>query len=145
MDASKSGHLAGYEVVDFNATLLDGSFHEVDSSEMAFSIAGSMCLKEALAKGAPVLLEPFMKVEILIPDEYTGDVVGNLTARRSKIMNIDIRNGAQVVHAMSPLSEMFGYATDLRSRTQGRGTFNMQFDHYEQVGEALAKKLLGLK
>ena len=102
-------------------------------------------MKEALAKGAPVLLEPFMKVEILIPDEYTGDVVGNLTARRSKIMNTDIRNGAQVVHAMSPLSEMFGYATDLRSRTQGRGTFNMQFDHYEQVGEALAKKLLGLK
>ncbi|MDO4567368.1 MAG: elongation factor G [Clostridia bacterium] len=142
-EAAKSGHLAGYEVVDFHAKLVDGSFHEVDSSELAFAVAGSMCLREALAKADSILLEPFMKVEILVPDEYTGDIVGNLTSRRSRITALDVRNGAQVVQATAPLSEMFGYATDLRSRTQGRGTFTMQFDHYEQVSQAVFKKLVG--
>lgn len=142
-EAAKSGHLAGYEVMDFKATLIDGSYHEVDSSEMAYKIAGSLALKEALAKGSSVLLEPFMKVEVLMPEEYLGDVIGNLNSRRSRIESLEVRSGLQVVHAMSPLSEMFGYATDLRSRTQGRGTFTMQFDHYEQVSSAIASKMLG--
>ncbi len=142
-EASKSGVLGGYEVVDFKATLLDGSYHEVDSSEMAYKIAGSMALKDALEKANCVLLEPVMKVEVVMPDEYMGDVIGNLTSRRCRIEGTDTRGNAQVVDAICPLSEMFGYATDLRSRTQGRGTFTMQFDHYEQVSEAVAKKILG--
>lgn len=144
-EAARSGALGGYEVVDFKATLLDGSYHEVDSSEMAYKIAGSLALKEALMKAAPALLEPMMKVEVLMPEEYMGDVIGNLNARRGHIDGMESRGNGQVVHAMSPLSEMFGYATDLRSRTQGRGTFTMQFDHYEEVPHNVADKILGRK
>ena len=144
-DASRSGVLGGYEVVDFKATLLDGSYHEVDSSEMAYKIAGSMALKDALEKAHCALLEPVMKVEVLMPEEYMGDVIGNLTARRCRIEGTEMRGNAQVVDAICPLSEMFGYSTDLRSRTQGRGTFTMQFDHYEQVSDGVAKKILGLR
>ena len=143
-DASRSGVLGGYEVVDFKATLLDGSYHDVDSSEMAYKIAGSMALKDALEKAHCALLEPVMKVEVLMPEEYMGDVIGNLTARRCRIEGTEMRGNAQVVDAICPLSEMFGYSTDLRSRTQGRGTFTMQFDHYEQVSDGVAKKILGL-
>ncbi len=144
-EASASGTLGGYELVDFKAVLLDGSYHEVDSSEMAFKIAGSMAMKEAMEKGAPVLLEPMMKVEVVMPEEYMGDVLGNITARRGRISGTDTRGNAQVIDAICPLSEMFGYATDLRSSTQGRGTFTMQFDHYERVSEGVAKKILGLR
>ena len=144
-DASRSGVLGGYEVVDFKATLLDGSYHDVDSSEMAYKIAGSIALKDALEKAHCVLLEPVMKVEVLMPEEYMGDVIGNLTARRCRIEGTEMRGNAQVVDAICPLSEMFGYSTDLRSRTQGRGTFTMQFDHYEQVSDGVAKKILGLR
>ena len=144
-DASRSGVLGGYEVVDFKATLLDGSYHDVDSSEMAYKIAGSMALKDALEKAHCALLEPVMKVEVLMPEEYMGDVIGNLTARRCRIEGTEMRGNAQVVDAICPLSEMFGYSTVLRSRTQGRGTFTMQFDHYEQVSDGVAKKILGLR
>ena len=143
-EASASGCLGGYELVDFKAVLLDGSYHEVDSSEMAYKIAGSMALKEAMEKGASVLLEPMMKVEVTMPDEYMGDVLGNITARRGRISGTDTRANAQVIDAICPLSEMFGYATDLRSTTQGRGTFTMQFDHYERMSEGVAKKILGI-
>ena len=142
-EASHSGALGGYELVDFKVVLLDGSYHEVDSSEMAYKIAGSMAMKEAMEKGAPVLLEPMMKVEIVMPAEYMGDVIGNITARRGSITGSEDRGATTVVDCMAPLSEMFGYATDLRSRTQGRGTFTMQFDHYERVSESVAKKILG--
>ena len=126
-EAAKSGVIGGYEVLDFRATLYDGSYHEVDSSEMAFKIAGSMALKDALTKADCVLLEPIMKVEINVPEEYFGDILGNVSARRGRIEGSEMRAGAQVIHAMVPLSEMFGYATDLRSKTQGRGTYTMQF------------------
>ena len=142
-EAAGSGALGGYEMVDFKATLLDGSTHEVDSSEMAYKIAGSMALKEAMEKGGCVLLEPVMKVEIVMPEEYMGDVLGNITARRGKIQGTDNRGVSAVIDAQCPLSEMFGYATDLRSATQGRGNFTMQFDHYEQVSDQIAKKILG--
>lgn len=144
-EAARSGVLGGYEVVDFKATVLDGSYHDVDSSEMAYKIAGSMALKDALEKAHCVLLEPVMKVEVLMPEEYMGDVIGNLTARRCRIEGTEMRGNVQVVDAICPLSEMFGYSTDLRSRTQGRGTFTMQFDHYEQVSDGVAKKILGLR
>lgn len=142
-EAARSGVLGGYEVVDFKATLVDGSYHEVDSSELAYKIAGSLALKEALAKAVSVLLEPIMKVEILIPEEYMGDVIGNLNARRGRVEGMEMRGNGQVVCGMCPLSEMFGYATDLRSRTQGRGTFTMQFDHYEEVPSGVAAKVTG--
>ena len=144
-DASRSGVLGGYEVVDFKATLLDGSYHDVDSSEMAYKIAGSMALKDALEKAHCALLEPVMKVEVLMHEDYMCDVIGNLTERRCRIEGTEMRGNAQVVDAICPLSEMFGYSTDLRSRTQGRGTFTMQFDHYEQVSDGVAKKILGLR
>ena len=131
--------------MDFKATVVDGSYHEVDSSDMAYQIAGSLALKNALTKANSVLLEPFMKVEVLVPEEYMGDVIGNLNARRSRIEGMEARANAQAIHAMCPLSEMFGYATDLRSRTQGRGTFTMQFDHYEQVAPGIASKMLGAR
>ena len=143
-EASRSGWIGGYEVVDFTATLLDGSTHEVDSSELAFKVAGSLAFREAIKNGGSILLEPFMKCEILMPDEYMGDVIGNINARRGHIENMDTRAGLRCVEALCPLSEMFGYATDLRSRTQGRGTFTMQFDHYEEVSKALADKILGI-
>ena len=141
-EASQSGVLAGYEVMDFRATLVDGSYHEVDSSEMAFKIAGSMAFKEGMAKAGPVLLEPVMKIEVVIPEEYMGDVMGNLTARRGRIEGMEARGNGQVIRAMVPLSEMFGYATDLRSTTQGRGVFTMQFSHYEEAPKFVLEKVL---
>jgi len=142
-EAARSGALGGYEVVDFKATLLDGSYHDVDSSEMAYKIAGSLALKEALTKGGSILLEPMMKVEVLVPEDYMGDVIGNINARRGRVEGMEARANAQAINAMCPLSEMFGYATDLRSRTQGRGTFTMQFDHYEEVPHSVAEKVVG--
>ena len=142
MEAAKVGPLAGYELVDFKATVYDGSFHPVDSSEMAFKIAGSLALKNGALKAEPVLLEPMMKVEITMPEEYLGDVMGNVSSRRGTISSIEIRNGVQVVNAFSPLAEMFGYATDLRSRTQGRGNYSMQFDHFAEVPKAIKDKIV---
>ena len=142
-EALKSGKLGGYEVVDVRATLLDGSYHEVDSSEMAFNIAGSLAVKEALEKADCALLEPMMKVEILVPEDYLGDVMGNITARRGKVSGMEARQNIQVIDALCPLSEMFGYATDLRSRTQGRGTFTMQFAHYDEVPKSIAETVVG--
>ncbi len=142
-EAAGSGLLGGFEVVDFKAAVIDGSYHEVDSSEMAFKIAGSMAFKEALAKAEERLLEPMMKVEAIVPDQYLGDVVGDINARRGRIDNIETRLGEQSVHCFVPLSEMFGYATDLRSRTQGRGMYTMQFDHYEEVPRSVAEKVVG--
>ena len=144
-EASKNGILAGYEVVDFKVTVYDGSYHDVDSSEMAFKIAGSMALKDGLAKAKSVLLEPVMKVEIITPDDYFGDLMGNVTARRGIIQGTDDRNGAKVIDAHIPLAEMFGYATDLRSRTQGRGNYTMQFSHYSEVPKSVAEKIMGKK
>ena len=140
-EALQSGTF-GYEVMDVKATLVDGSYHEVDSSELAFQIAGSLAVKEALPKAGAVLLEPMMKVEVLVPEEYLGDVMGNLNARRGRVSGMDMRQGVQVVQAVCPLSEMFGYATDLRSRTQGRGTFTMQFERYEEAPASVAEKML---
>ena len=144
-EAAKNGVVAGYEVVDFKVIVYDGSFHEVDSSEQAFKIAGSMALKDGLAKAKSVLLEPIMKVEIVVPEQYFGDIMGNVTARRGIIQSTDDRNGVKAIDAHIPLSEMFGYATDLRSRTQGRGTFSMQFDHYSPVPKNIAEKVAGKK
>ena len=144
-EAKNNGILAGYEVVDFKVTLYDGSYHEVDSSETAFKIAGSLALKDALAKAGSVLLEPVMKVEITLPDEYLGDVMGDVTSRRGQIQSIEIINGTQMIRSMIPLSEMFGYATNLRSRTQGRGNYTMHFDHYSEVPKSIVEKLIGEK
>ncbi len=142
-EAAKNGILAGYEVVDFKVTVYDGSYHEVDSSEMAFKIAGSMAFKNGVKTAKPVLLEPIMKVEITTPEDYFGDLMGNVSSRRGNISSTDDRNGTKVIDAMIPLSEMFGYATDLRSRTQGRGNYTMQFDHYEEVPKSVAEKIIG--
>ena len=142
-DALMSGPLGGYELINLKATLLDGSFHEVDSSDLAFRIAGSLSVKEGILKDNCELLEPMMSVEVLVPDEYLGDIVGNLTSRRCKISGMETRQGATAVHAICPLSEMFGYATDLRSRTQGRGTFTMQFNRYDKVSAAIQEQILG--
>ena len=144
-EAAKNGILAGYEVVDFKVTVYDGSYHDVDSSEMAFKIAGSMALKDGLQKAKSVLLEPVMKVEILTPEAYFGDIMGNVTARRGIIQGTEDRNGLKVIDAHIPLAEMFGYATDLRSRTQGRGNYTMQFDHYAEVPKSVAEKIMGKK
>lgn len=142
-EAARSGALGGFEVVDFKAVLLDGSFHEVDSSELAFKIAGSLAFKEAAAKAGPVLLEPIMKVEIILPEEYMGDVMGNISSRRGRVEGMEARGSSHAIHAMCPLSEMFGYATDLRSRTQGRGTFTMQFDHYFEAPPSVTNCITG--
>ena len=142
-EAARSGLIGGYEVVDFKATLLDGSYHEVDSSEMAFKIAGSLAFKDALSKAACILLEPCMKVEIIVPDDYMGDVIGNINGRRGRIEGMDAHSGAQAIRAIVPLSEMFGYSTDLRSRTQGRGNYSMQFSHYEEVPKNITEKVTG--
>ncbi len=141
-DALKNGVLAGYPVVDVKVALIDGSYHEVDSSELAFKVAGSMATKQALAKAGPVLLEPIMKVEVVVPEEYLGDVIGDLNSRRARISGILPRKDAQVVEAFVPLAEMFGYATALRSITQGRAVYTMQFDHYEQLPKDLADTLV---
>lgn len=142
-EAAKNGILAGYEVVDFKATVYDGSYHEVDSSEIAFKIAGSMAFKDGVKRAKPVLLEPIMKVEIVTPDDYFGDLMGDVSSRRGSIVGTDDRNGAKVIDAEIPLSEMFGYATDLRSRTQGRGQYTMQFAHYNEVPKSVAEKIIG--
>jgi len=141
-DALNSGVLSGYQIVDIKVTLVDGSYHEVDSSEMAFKIAGSMAIKEGCKKADPVLLEPIMKVDVIVPDDYLGDVMGDLNSRRGKIEGMEAREGLHNVTAFVPLSEMFGYATELRSKTQGRGTFTMQFDHYEEVPKSLESQII---
>lgn len=143
MDAVDSGVLAGYPVTDMKVALIDGSFHEVDSSEMAFRMAGSMALREGIRKGSPILLEPIMKVEAVVPEEYLGDIMGQLNSRRGNIGGMEMRPGnAQAVHAMVPLAEMFGYATELRSGTKGRGVFSMEFDHYAPVSASVMEEIL---
>ena len=141
--AAKSGILAGFEVVGFKAAVVDGSYHDVDSSATAYEIAGSMAFKEALKKADPCLMEPVMKVEIIVPDQYLGDVMGNVSSRRGRVEGTEMRGADQIIHAFVPLAEMFGYTTDLRSRTQGRGMFTMQFDHYEEVTKSVADKIIG--
>ena len=141
-EAALSGVLAGYPVIDFKATLFDGSFHDVDSSEMAFKIAGSMAFKDGAKKANPVILEPIMRVEITVPEEYVGDVIGDMNSRRGRIEGMEARGNAQVVSASVPLSEMFGYATSLRSSTQGRGTYSMVFDHYEEVPKSISEEII---
>ena len=141
-EAMQNGVLAGFPVIDVKVELVFGSYHEVDSSEAAFKIAGSLAFKAAAQKAQPVLLEPYMKVEVTVPEEYMGDVIGDLNARRGRIEGMEARSGAQVIRAQVPLAEMFGYATDLRSRTQGRGVYSMQFDHYEEVPPNVAKPII---
>ncbi len=141
-EAAKNGILAGYECVDFKVTVYDGSYHEVDSSEMAFKIAGSMAFKDGVAKAKPVLLEPIMKVEVSMPEEYLGDVLGGINSRRGQVLGMEEVNGSQIIHADVPLAEMFGYATDLRSTTQGRGSFTMQFSHYYEVPKSISEKII---
>ncbi|WP_040210005.1 elongation factor G [Clostridium polynesiense] len=144
-EASDSGVIGGYPVINFKVRLFDGSYHEVDSSEMAFKIAGSMAFKNAMHKADPVLLEPMMKVEVIVPEEYMGDVMGDINSRRGRIEGMTPRNGVQVIKSMVPLSEMFGYATTLRSRTQGRGVYSMEFDHYEEVPKSIQEQIVGKK
>lgn len=142
-EASDSGVIAGYPVINFKVKLYDGSYHDVDSSEMAFKIAGSMAFKNAMTKADPVLLEPVVKVEIVVPEEYMGDVMGDVNSRRGRIEGMEAIAGAQNIRAFVPLSEMFGYATELRSRTQGRGVYSMEFDHYEEVPKSIQEKIIG--
>jgi elongation factor G len=142
-EAAEAGVLAGYPVIDVDVSLIDGSFHEVDSSELAFKVAGSLAFKEGIQRGKPVLLEPMMKIEVVVPEAHIGDITGDLSARRANIEGIEVRPGGfQAVTAMTPLAEMFGYATDLRSMTQGRGAFTMEFNHYAEVAEKVTEKLL---
>lgn len=141
-EAMENGVVAGYEMVDIKATLIDGSYHEVDSSEMAFKIAGSMAFKNGANKARPVLLEPIMKIEVTIPDEYMGDVMGDLNSRRGRIEGMEARGNSQIIRGFVPLSEMFGYATDLRSKTQGRGVYTMQSDHFEEVPKNVAEEII---
>ena len=142
--AAKAGY-EGFELVDFKAAVVDGSYHDVDSSATAYEIAGSMAFKAALEKANPVLMEPVMKVEIIVPEQYMGDVMGNVSSRRGRVDGMEARAQDQIIHAFVPLSEMFGYTTDLRSRTQGRGMFTMQFDHYEEVPRNVAEKVIGAR
>lgn len=144
-EACESGVVGGYQTINFKVKLFDGSYHDVDSSEMAFKIAGSMAFKNAMAKADPVLLEPMMKVEVVVPEEYMGDVIGDINSRRGRIEGMDPRSGAQVIRSFVPLSEMFGYATVLRSRTQGRGVYSMEFDHYEEVPKSIQEQIVGKK
>ncbi len=141
-EAAENGVVAGYPMVDIKVTCYDGSYHDVDSSEMAFKIAGSMAFKDGAVKAGPVLLEPVMAVEVVVPEEYMGDVMGDLNSRRGRVQGMDDRGGAKVVSAHVPLSEMFGYATDLRSATQGRATYTMTFDHYDQVPRSIADEIV---
>ena len=138
----QNGILAGYPAIDIRATVVDGSYHDVDSSEMAFKIAGSMAFKAGAAKADPVILEPVMKVEVTVPEEYMGDVIGDVSSRRGRIEGMEARGNSQVVRGFVPLSEMFGYSTDLRSATQGRGVYVMQFDHYEEVPKAITDGII---
>jgi elongation factor G len=137
-----NGVLGGFQCVDIKITLVDGSYHDVDSSEMAFKIAGSMGFKEGCRKADPVLLEPIMRVDIIVPEDYMGDVMGGISSRRGRIEGMEARSGAQQVTAKVPLSQMFGYATVLRSSTQGRGTFVMQIDHFEEVPKSIMDEIL---
>jgi elongation factor G len=141
-EAMLGGILAGYPMVDIKVEVFDGSYHDVDSNEMAFKIAGSMGFKEGAHRASPVLLEPIMGVEVVTPDDYMGDVIGDLNSRRGKIQGMEQKHGAQVIEAQVPLAEMFGYATDLRSKTQGRATYTMQFDHYAQVPNSIAETIV---
>jgi elongation factor G len=141
-EAMKNGVLAGYPVEDIKVKLFDGSYHEVDSSEMAFKIAGSIAFKEAAMKAGPIILEPIMKVEVTTPEEYMGDIMGDLSSRRGKIEGMNQRSDAQVIRAMVPLSEMFGYATTMRSMTQGRAIYNMEFDHYSEVPKSVSEQII---
>lgn len=141
-EALEGGILAGYELVDIKVTLFDGSFHEVDSSEMAFKIAGSMALKDGCKKASPVILEPIFKVEVTTPEEYMGDIIGDLNSRRGMIGGMTERNGARIIDAKVPLSEMFGYSTDLRSKSQGRATYAMEFCEYVQVPKNVEKVII---
>jgi len=143
-EAAEGGILSGYPVTDVIIRLYDGSFHEVDSNEMAFKMAGSMAFKEGGSKADPVLQEPVMKVEVITPEDFLGDIIGQLNARRGEILGMEVRPGnTQAVRVMVPLAEMFGYATDLRSATQGRGIFNMEFDHYARVDDKVARVIIG--
>jgi elongation factor G len=144
-EAMEKGVVAGYPMVDLKATLYDGSFHEVDSSEMAFKIAGSMALQEAARRANPILLEPIMKLEVTIPQEFFGDVIGDLSSRRGRIEETQDQMESKVIDVKVPLAEMFGYATNLRSLTQGRGTFTMEFDHYEEVPVNVAQEIVSGK
>ncbi len=137
--------LAGYPAVDVKVNLVFGSYHEVDTSEQAFYVAGSLAIKDAMRKASHVLLEPIMAVEVVTPEDYLGDVMGDLNGRRGKVQSMEARAGAQVISCHVPLSEMFGYATDLRSRTQGRATFTMQFDHYEKVPTSISDEIIAKK
>jgi len=141
-EATENGALAGYPMVDVKVTLFDGSYHDVDSSEIAFKIAGSMAFKEATRKANPVLLEPIMSVEVVVPEEFMGDVIGDISSRRGKVLGMDTRPAAQAIDARVPLAQMFGYATDLRSMTQGRATYTMQFSHYEPVPATVAEGII---
>jgi elongation factor G len=141
-EALEGGILAGYPMSDVKVTLYDGSYHDVDSSELAFKIAGSLALKEAAKKAKPVLLEPIMAVEVVVPEEYMGDVIGDLNSRRGRIEGMELRGTTQIIKSSVPLSEMFGYATELRSRTQGRGSFTMHFGKYEEVPGAIAEEIV---
>jgi len=141
-EAMESGVLAGYPVVDIRVELVDGSYHDVDSSEMAFKIAGSMAFKNAMQRAKPKLLEPIMAVEVVTPEEYLGDVMGDLNSRRGRVEGLEPRGNAQAIRARVPLATMFGYATDLRSTTQGRATFTMQFDRYEEAPQAIAGEVV---
>ena len=141
-EAAESGILAGYPVIDFKATLVDGSYHDVDSSEMAFKIAGSMAFKEGCKQAKSVILEPIMKVEVTVPEEYMGDVIGDINSRRGRMEGMESRSGNQIIRAFIPLSEMFGYATDLRSKTQGRGTYAMEPSHYEEVPKSVFEAIV---
>ena len=144
-EAAKCGILGGFPVLGVHATVFDGSYHEVVSSEMAFHIAGSMAFKDAMQKASPVLLEPIMKVEVTMPEDYMGDVIGDINSRRGRIEGMDDIGGGKMVKAYVPLSEMFGYATDLRSRTQGRGNYSMFFEKYEPVPKSVQEKVLAAK
>jgi elongation factor G len=144
MEAMESGVLAGYQLVDVKAILVGGEYDEEDSSDIAFKVAGSIALQEGVQRGGPILLEPVMRVEVVTPEEFTGEVLGNLSSRRAEIGGMEPRaGGLQVIEAMVPLAEMFGYATDLRSMSQGRGTFTMEFDHYAHVGEEITNLIMG--
>ena len=144
-EAMESGVIAGYPMVDVKVIVFDGSYHDVDSNEMAFKIAGSMGFKEGARKADPALLEPYMAVEVDVPEEYMGDVIGDLNSRRGRMDGMEARNGSQHIKAYVPLSEMFGYATDLRSKTQGRGNYSMTFDHYEEVPKKIAEEIQAKK
>ena len=137
-----SGGSSGYPLVDMKAVLVDGSYHDVDSKEVAYKIAGSLALKEAVRRGKPAILEPIMKVEVTTPEEFMGDVIGDLNSRRGQVQGMEMRAGAQVIRAHVPLASMFGYATDLRSATQGRAVYSMEFDHYAPVPGNIAEEMI---